>query len=151
MQKRKATFALVLSAAFIGGCSWLADNNPKMLSFPGAYRIDIQQGNVITQDMANQLRPGMTRDQVRFVMGEPLLRDTFDSDRWDYIYSFQPGGDVRTQQSLSLFFTDDKLTHFEGDVRPGGNDNSVNDQMRAAADKDALDAKAKAEAQSQTP
>ena len=145
MQKQKATFALVLSAALIGGCSWFSDNNPRMLSFPGAYKIDIQQGNVITQDMVNQLRPGMTRDQVRFVMGEPLLPNSFDRDRWDYIYSFQPGGEKRTQQTMSLFFKNDTLSHFTGDVHPGGNDNTVNDQVRAAADEDALEAKEKAE------
>ena len=145
MQKQKATFALVLSAALIGGCSWFSDNDPRLLSFPGAYKIDIQQGNVITQDMVNQLRPGMTREQVRFVVGETLLPDTYNRNRWDYIYSFQPGGEARTQQTLSLFFKDDKLSRFEGDVRPGGDDNSVNDQVRAAADKDAQGARVKAE------
>jgi len=59
-------------------------------SFPGVYKIDIQQGNVVTQDMIDQLRPGMTRRQVRFIMGNPLLTDTFHADRWDYLYSIQP-------------------------------------------------------------
>ncbi len=145
MQKQKATFALVLSVTLISGCSWFSDNSPRLLSFPGAYKIDIQQGNVITQDMVNQLRPGMTREQVRFVMGETLLPDSYDRNRWDYIYSFQPGGSQRTQQTLSLFFKDDMLSYFEGDARPGGNDNSVNDQVREAADKDAIEARDKAE------
>ncbi|WP_281645910.1 outer membrane protein assembly factor BamE [Parendozoicomonas sp. Alg238-R29] len=145
MQKQKATFALVLSAALMGGCSWFSDNNAKLLSFPGAYKIDIQQGNVITQDMVNQLRPGMTREQVKFVMGEPLLPDTYNASRWDYIYSFQPGGQQRTQQTLSVFFNGNTLSYFEGDVRPGGNDNSVDDQVRKAASADAKDAKNKAE------
>ena len=61
-------------------------------SFPGVYKIDIQQGNVVTQDMIDQLRPGMTRRQVRFIMGNPLLVDTFHANRWDYLYSLQPGG-----------------------------------------------------------
>lgn len=145
MQKHKATFALVLSAALLGGCSWFSDSNAKLLSFPGAYKIDIQQGNVITQDMVNQLRPGMTREQVKYVMGAPLLPDTYNSERWDYIYSFQPGGKVRTQQTLTLFFKDDRLASFEGDVRPGGNDNAVDDQVKSAANEDAQSAKVKAE------
>ncbi|MTI15112.1 outer membrane protein assembly factor BamE [Sansalvadorimonas verongulae] len=145
MQKLKATFALVLSATLMGGCSWFSDSNAKLLSFPGAYKIDIQQGNVITQDMVNQLRPGMTREQVRFVMGAPLLPDTYNSDRWDYIYSFQPGGKVRTQQTLSVFFRDDKLASFEGDVYPGGNDNTVAEQVSKSANDDAQSAKQKAE------
>src|SRR5690606_17744119 len=59
-------------------------------SFPGVYKIDIQQGNVVTQDMINQLRPGMTRRQVRFIMGNPMITDTFHPNRWDYLYSIQP-------------------------------------------------------------
>ncbi|MCL6270004.1 outer membrane protein assembly factor BamE [Sansalvadorimonas sp. 2012CJ34-2] len=141
MQKRKATFALVLAAGLIGGCSWFSSNELKLVSFPGAYKIDIQQGNVITQDMVNQLKPGMTREQVLFVMGEPLLPDTYDKKRWDYIYSFQPGGGARTQQTLSLFFNQGKLTHFEGDVIPGQSSDTIDQQVRESASKDAAEAK----------
>ncbi len=145
MQKHIATFALVFSAVFIGGCSWFADNDPLTLRFPGAYKIDIQQGNVITQEMVDQLRPGMMRDQIRFIMGEPLLPDSFDSDRWDYVYSFQAGGDQRAQQILSLFFKDDKLSHFQGNFRPNGGENMVIDQVSAAANKAAQSEKARIE------
>lgn len=84
---------------------------------PGVYRIDIQQGNDVTQDMLNQLKPEMTKKQVAYVMGTPLLIDTFHPDRWDYIYSFHPGNGQREQRRLTLFFTDDKLDHIEGDTR----------------------------------
>ena len=143
MQKLKATFALVLTAASLGGC--FSDNNLKLVSFPGAYKIDIQQGNVITQDMVNRLRPGMTREQVKFVMGESLLPDTYDTNRWDYIYSFQPGGKVRTQQTLSLFFKHDKLDRFEGDIYPGSGSDAVNKQVQKAAEQDAIEARDQAE------
>jgi outer membrane protein assembly factor BamE len=83
---------------------------------PGVYRIDIQQGNDLTQDMINQLRPDMTKKQVAYVMGTPLLIDTFHPDRWDYIYSHHPGNGNREQRRLTLFFTDDKLNHIEGDA-----------------------------------
>src|SRR5690606_5446845 len=73
-------------------------------SFPGVYKIDIQQGNVVTQDMVDQLRPGMTRSQVRYIMGNPLITDTFHADRWDYLYSIQPGGGERLQERISLNF-----------------------------------------------
>jgi len=86
--------------------------------FPGVYKIDIQQGNVITQDMVDQLRPGMTKLQVQYVMGTPLINDTFDQSRWDYVYSLQPGGEARQQESISLFFEDDVLSHFNGDFIP---------------------------------
>jgi len=89
-------------------------------SFPGVYKIDIQQGNVVTQDMIDQLRPGMTRPQVRFIMGNPLLADTFHADRWDYLYSLQPGGGERQQERISVIFnSNDQLVSLSGDFMPG--------------------------------
>lgn len=89
-------------------------------SFPGVYKVDIQQGNVVTQDMIDQLRPGMTRRQVRFIMGNPMIIDTFHPNRWDYVYSMQPGGGERRQERVSLEFDDqDRLTSIAGDFRPG--------------------------------
>ena len=89
-------------------------------SFPGVYKIDIQQGNVVTQDMINQLRPGMTRRQVRFIMGNALLTDTFHPARWDYLYSLQPGGGERQQERISVFFNEnDQLVSLSGDFKPG--------------------------------
>ena len=89
-------------------------------SFPGVYKIDIQQGNVVTQDMIDQLRPGMTRKQVRFIMGNPLITDTFHTNRWDYLYSIQPGGGQRLQERVSVNFgADDQLVGLSGDFMPG--------------------------------
>lgn len=89
-------------------------------SFPGVYKIDIQQGNVVTQDMIDQLRPGMTRKQVRFIMGNPLLTDTFHADRWDYLYSLQPGGGERQQERMTIVFnSNDQLVSLSGDFMPG--------------------------------
>ena len=88
------------------------------MDFPGVYKISIPQGNIITQEMVDQLRPGMTKRQVIFVMGTPLVRDPFHQDRWDYVYNFQPGGGVRGQERLSVFFVEDALTNFTGDFTP---------------------------------
>ena len=89
-------------------------------SFPGVYKVDIQQGNVVTQDMIDQLRPGMTRSQVRFIMGNPLITDTFHPNRWDYLYSIQPGGGQRRQERVSLVFNaNDQLAGLAGDFKPG--------------------------------
>ncbi len=89
-------------------------------SFPGVYKVDIQQGNVVTQDMIDQLRPGMTRQQVRFIMGNPLITDTFHANRWDYLYSIQPGGSPRQQERVSLVFNaNDQLAGLAGDFMPG--------------------------------
>ena len=93
-------------------------NNIGSMDFPGVYKIGIPQGNIITQEMVNQLRPGMTKRQVNFVMGTPLVRDPYHQDRWDYVYSYQPGGGARGQERLSVFFIDDQLVNFTGDFIP---------------------------------
>lgn len=110
---------LVKSIAFAAAASTLAAcGNIGSLDFPGVYKIGIPQGNIITQEMVDQLRPGMTKRQVIFVMGTPLVRDPYNQDRWDYIYSFQPGGGVRGQERISVFFEDDALARFTGDFSP---------------------------------
>ncbi len=93
-------------------------NNIGSMDFPGVYKIGISQGNIITQEMVDQLRPGMTKRQVNFVMGTPLVRDPYHQDRWDYVYSYQPGGGERGQERLSVFFIDDQLVNFTGDFIP---------------------------------
>ena len=98
----------------------IACNNVGSMDFPGVYKIGIAQGNIITQEMVDQLRPGMTKRQVIFVMGTPLVRDPYHQDRWDYIYNFQPGGGIRGQERISVFFIDDELVSFTGDFVPTG-------------------------------
>lgn len=89
-------------------------------SFPGVHKIDIQQGNVVNQEMVDQLQPGMTPRQVRFIMGTPLIVDTFNNQRWDYLYSIQIAGGVRQQERISLIFNDNnELQGLTGDFVPG--------------------------------
>jgi outer membrane protein assembly factor BamE len=85
---------------------------------PGVYRMDIHQGNIVTQAMVDQLKPSMTKRQVTFIMGTPLMRDAFHPDRWDYIYSNQPGGEDRLKKTLTLLFDGDELAGMQGDFRP---------------------------------
>jgi outer membrane protein assembly factor BamE len=86
------------------------------------HRIDVQQGNVIDQDALNQLTPGMTRRQVQYVIGSPMVADTFHQDRWDYIYRMQTGKGEVSEQHVTLFFKDDTLTSISGSMRPQAND-----------------------------
>ena len=83
------------------------------------YRINVRQGNYVDQAMVSQLRKGMSQDQVRFVLGTPLLVDIFHSDRWDYVYTYRPGGGVQEERRISVFFADGKLDYVEGDVIAG--------------------------------
>jgi outer membrane protein assembly factor BamE len=86
---------------------------------PQPYRIDIQQGNVISQEMVAQLKPGLTKDQVRFILGSPLVADMFHTDRWDYIYMFQPGKGETQRRRLTVIFENNKLARLAGDVVSG--------------------------------
>lgn len=84
------------------------------------YKIDVQQGNVLTQEMVSQLRPGLSRDQVRYALGSPVLMDVFHNKRWDYVYFLQRG-DVKepVRRQFSVFFdADGKLARVEGDLDP---------------------------------
>jgi len=82
------------------------------------YRMDIQQGNYVSQEMVSQLRSGMTREQVRFVLGTPLLTDIFHADRWDYVYYRDVAGGAREERKIAVIFQDGKLARIEGDVVP---------------------------------
>jgi len=94
------------------GCSSILNN------LPSVYTIEIQQGNIISQEMIDQLRPKMTKRQVLYIMGSSMLIDVFHQKRWDYLYSEQPGGEPRKQKRLSLFFDGDELIGVQGDFRP---------------------------------
>ena len=89
-------------------------------SLPRMYRLTVQQGNVITQEMVDSLKPGMTHEQVAYVMGEPVMRNPFDNSRWDYVYTLRVPGYVNDRLKLSLFFVDGELSHFVGDLKPSG-------------------------------
>jgi outer membrane protein assembly factor BamE len=102
-------FMLVLGVA---GCK----QNPELPAVISPYRIDIQQGNVVTQEMVDKLKVGLTRSQVRFVLGSPLVIDMFHENRWDYIYLLQRQGKADERRRLTVIFDGDKLASVEGDV-----------------------------------
>lgn len=103
---------------FQTACSWAPDLS--YIGLPKVHKIDIQQGNVIEQDQINQLRPNMSKEQVRFIMGTPMLDDTFHANRWDYIFRFKPGyGEVEAKQATLYFNNSGKLINIKGTFRPG--------------------------------
>ena len=105
---------LILSLLLAAGCSFRA---PKF-GLPRVHKITVQQGNVITQDMIDQLKPGMTRSQVAYVMGEPVFRNSFDDNRWDYVYTVEVPGIFQDERRVSLYFENDLLAYFTGDYSP---------------------------------
>ncbi len=82
------------------------------------YKINIQQGNFISKEMIAQLKEGMTPDQIRFVLGTPLLADVFHADRWDYTFRVQRNtGEITTSQ-VTVYFKDGKMERFTGNELP---------------------------------
>ncbi len=82
------------------------------------YRMDIQQGNYVSQEMVAQLKPGMTKEQVRFVLGTPLVTDLFHADRWDYVYYRDSRRGGREARKIAVVFENGKLARVVGDVVP---------------------------------
>ncbi len=110
MQKACRTILMTIALVSLGGCSYF--------QFPGVYKLEVQQGNIIEQEMIDQLKPGMTKRQVKFVMGSPLVTDTFDQDRWDYVYTVATRTGEYKKEHVSIIFKDDKLVEISGDYRP---------------------------------
>lgn len=104
----------------LSGCALKSEGN--LFGFITPYRAEVVQGNVVTQDMAAALRPGLTRDQVRAVLGSPLLADAFHADRWDYVFTIRRQGTTPQQRRVSVFFAGDKLLRYEADVLPSERD-----------------------------
>ena len=95
---------LLVAAAAMSGCI-------------RTYKLDIQQGNDITQELVEQVQPGMTRREVQYILGTPLVADPFHSDRWDYFYAFKAGRSKNREQGLvTVVFEDDKMLRVEGEV-----------------------------------
>lgn len=104
---------MIASLCLLSGCGISNIKIPKL------YKVAIQQGNVITQDMVDKLKPGMTRRQVAFVMGEPVIQDPFDDTKWVYLYSIDVPGVFSQESRLILFFDEnDLLTVISGDYAP---------------------------------
>lgn len=110
----------VLGLGLLAGCSsWTPLDSV-------VHKIDIHQGNIIEQSSIDQLRPGMDKRQVRFIMGSPMIVDTFHTERWEYLYrEHRSGSEPSVNKRVSLFFTEDKLARIEGDLRPEPSDGKV--------------------------
>lgn len=105
---------LLLWLPLLAACSNVSE--VKVTDYLTPYRMDVRQGNFVSQEMAAQLKPGITKDQVRYLLGTPLIADPFHADRWDYVYRFQAGKSEPQQRQLSVFFQDGKLVRVGGDV-----------------------------------
>ena len=108
MSIRKLT-TVYISTLLLAGCAG---------HIPFAYEVPVQQGNIITEAMVEQLRPGMTQEQVRYVLGTPAIEDPFHADRWDYVYSLDVENEPMRVDRLTVHFRDGRLARVEGNLAP---------------------------------
>jgi outer membrane protein assembly factor BamE len=130
----RAPLLAAAAAVVLAGCSTMTapfDTWIPYVSQFGVYRIDINQGNFLSQDMVDKLKEGQTKQQVRLVLGTPLIASVFRENRWDYTYEFRRNGRVETHRQFTVYFKDDLLTRWEGDELP----KSVQELNRVAATK----------------
>lgn len=144
MPSRFPLALLIVTAALLNGCSYL--------KYPDIHKVTVQQGNIVNQEMVDQLLPGMTRSQVRYILGTPLLMDTFDQDRWDYYYSIKRPGRKEMREKITLFFEGNTLSHFSGDYLPSSLKATATDETEAqdAPQTQALPSPAKLDAEAPT-
>jgi outer membrane protein assembly factor BamE len=109
------------------------------------YKLDVQQGNVVTSKMLLQLRPGMTQSQVRFIMGTPLIQDSFHGKRWDYVYQMRENGKITEQRRVILDFENDLLKTVRGDVVASASDASKSNEVADNSGTRVINPSAKAE------
>jgi outer membrane protein assembly factor BamE len=121
---------LAFAGVFLGGCQTLGTYMPMMQSF-GVYKLDINQGNYLSQDMVDKLKVGQSQQQVKTILGTPLIASVFRPDRWDYVYEFKRGGQPVEHRNFTVYFVDGKLARWEGDEMP----QSVADLNRGAGSK----------------
>lgn len=112
----RANFIIIPISLLLASCSEMA--MPKLFTL-SPHKIEIRQGNLISQEMRERLKPGMTRSQVRALLGTPLVSDPFHANRWDYVYRFEQGGKLVDKQRLTLHFDSDRLARIDdGDMPP---------------------------------
>lgn len=107
MQKLIPYLFAGLMAVFLGGCA-----------FPGVYKIDIQQGNILKPEDLAKLEPGMSRDDVRFVLGTPLVDNSFRADRDYYLYTFQDSGGKILKQQVIVFYSGNQYDYHTANLLP---------------------------------
>jgi outer membrane protein assembly factor BamE len=123
------TALTVLACAGLAACgstkgmtSGLSESKINPVNWITPYKIDIVQGNFVSSEQVELLKPGMLRAQVREVLGTPLLASVFHADRWDYVFTIKRGGAAPQALRLTVYFKGDVLERFDGDTMPSESD-----------------------------
>jgi outer membrane protein assembly factor BamE len=117
----RTSLLVAFAALAVAGCSTVTgtfDTWMPYISQFGVYKLDINQGNFLSQDMVDKLKEGQSKQQVRLVLGTPLITSIFRDNRWDYQYEYWKNGRLQTRRQFSVYFQDEKLARWEGDEMP---------------------------------
>lgn len=110
--------ALLAGVALLGACSSFDGGTRSLAEGLTLYRPEVVQGNFVSKEQVQALRPGMSRLQVRDILGTPLVSSVFHADRWDYVFTIRRQGVEPQRLRLTVFFSSDQLERFEGDEMP---------------------------------
>ncbi len=114
-------FRLALALAFgalAGGCGTFDNASQRVVGLVTPYKVEVVQGNFVSKEQVEAMKPGMSRQQVRDILGTPLLASVFHADRWDYVFTLKRQGVEAQQRKLAVFFKGDALERVEGDAMP---------------------------------
>ncbi len=123
MRRETMRFTIILLTLLLASCG--SYSLPSSLTSDSAYKMDIRQGNLVTTEMRNTIKPGMSRAQVRYALGTPMIMDVFHANRWDYVYRLEQGRKLLNQQRLTLYFEGDTLVRID--------DSGLTDKQAAGA------------------
>jgi outer membrane protein assembly factor BamE len=116
---RGAGTALILVVCTaLGACSSIDNRTRSLFSTLAPYQIEVVQGNFVSKEQVDALKPGMAREQVRDILGTSLLQSVFHADRWDYVFTLKRQGIEPQARQLTVFFKGDVLDHVDGDPMP---------------------------------
>ena len=122
-------FNRLLFIVILFGLQACVKNNEGGYDLPFLYKMDIRQGNLIKQEMLDRLRVDMDKEQVRFIVGTPVIIDPFRNDRWDYIFNEQKSSGINERRHIILYFEDDKLKRISGDIKPAAPNSDEHDDV----------------------
>lgn len=117
LHRARLSLFLVVCAS-LAGCGSFNGASSRIAGLVTPYKIDVVQGNFVSKEQAAALTPGMTRGQVKGILGSPLLASIFHADRWDYVFTFKRQGAEPQSRRVTVFFKDDGLERFEADTLP---------------------------------
>jgi outer membrane protein assembly factor BamE len=112
------TAFLLLACTVLASCGGMGGSSINPVNWVTPYKIDVIQGNFVSKEQVEQLKAGMTRDQVKATMGTPLMASLFHADRWDYVFTLKRQGVEPQSYKYTVFFKNDQLERFEGDEMP---------------------------------